>query len=58
MMFKKEKCPICGYKIDMCQCLFARTGHPTRDKEQEVVKDHLYFLSKKQLNHVIELERY
>lgn len=57
-MFKKEKCPICGYKINMCQCRFAGSAHPNREKAKEVVKDHLYLLSKKQLKHVIKLERF
>lgn len=42
MIFKKEKCPICGYRIKMCQCRFAGSAHPSREKAKEVVKDHLY----------------
>ena len=57
-MFKKEKCPICEYEINMCQCRFAGSAHPNRRKAEEVVKDHLYLLSKKQLKHVIKLERF
>ena len=57
-MFKKEKCPICEHKINMCQCRFAGSAHPNREKAEEVVKDHLYLLSKKQLKHIIKLERF
>ena len=57
MIFKREKCPICGYRIKMCQCRFAGSAHPSREKAKEVVKDHLYLISKKQLKHIIELER-
>lgn len=57
-MFKKEKCPICEYEINMCQCRFTGSAHPNRGKAKEVVKDHLYLLSKKQLKHVIKLERF
>lgn len=58
MIFKREKCPICGYRIKMCQCRFCGSAHPSREKAKEVVKDHLYLLSKKQLKHVIKLERF
>ena len=57
-MFKKEKCPICEYEINMCQCRFTGSAHPNRGKATEVVKDHLYLLSKKQLKHIIKLERF
>ena len=57
MIFKREKCPICGYRIKMCQCRFCGSAHPSREKAKEVVKDHLYLISKKQLKHIIELER-
>ena len=53
-----EKCPICDYPIQRCQCLFDGSAHPDRSKQIEVVLDHLYLLSEKQLEHVIELERY
>lgn len=58
MLFKNEKCPICGYRLKMCQCRFTGSAHPNREKAEEVVKDHLYLLSKKQLKHVIKLERF
>ena len=54
----KEKCPICNYEIEHCQCYFSGSAHPNRDKRTEVVKDHLYLLSPKQIEHVIELEKF
>lgn len=55
---RDEVCPICKYKLTDCQCLFSGSAHPDRDKEKEVVKDHLYLLTPLQVAHVIELERY
>ncbi len=59
-----DKCPICRYPLDQCQCLhdyqypfYAGSSHPDRSKRQRVVLDHLYILSEPQLRHVIELER-
>ena len=54
----KEKCPICDYDIENCQCRFGGSAHPDRSKRQSVVKDHLYLFSDKQVKHIIELERY
>ena len=54
----KEKCPICDYDIEHCQCRFGGSAHPDRSKRQSVVKDHLYLFSDKQVRHIIELERY
>lgn len=51
-----ECCPICSYTFDHCQCRFAGSAHPDRSKRRQVVLDHLYLLSKKQLEHVIELQ--
>lgn len=53
----RNKCPICKYKISMCQCMFSGSCHPDRSKRKEVVKDHLYLLSRKQLKHIIRLEK-
>lgn len=58
MFSKNEKCPICGYRLKMCQCRFGGSAHPGRNKEAQVVKDHLYLLSGKQLRHLIELEKF
>ena len=51
-----NNCPICSYPLNYCQCLFGGNAHPERDKELEVVLDHLYLLSEAQLRHVIKLE--
>lgn len=54
----KEKCPICDYDIEHCQCRFGGSAHPDRSKREKVVKDHLYLFSYKQVRHIIKLERY
>lgn len=54
----KEKCPICDYDIEHCQCCFGGSAHPDRSKRAAVVRDHLYLFSDKQVMHIIELERY
>lgn len=54
----KEKCPICDYDIEHCQCYFGGSAHPDRSKREAVVRDHLYLFSDKQVKHIIELERY
>lgn len=53
-----EECPICRYKISGCQCRYGGSAHPDRRKRMEVVKDHLYLLSRKQLNHIVKLQKY
>ncbi len=53
-----EKCPICEYSINMCQCLFGGNWHPDRSKRISVVTDHLYLFSKKQVEHVMKLQEY
>ena len=57
MFFKKEKCPICNYNLNYCQCRFGGSAHPDRSKRREVVLDHLHLLSKRQIEHIIKLER-
>ena len=54
----KEKCPICDYDIEHCQCRFGGSAHPDWSKRRDVAKDHLYLFSNKQVRHIIELERY
>lgn len=53
-----DKCPICKYQLDQCQCLYAGNAHPDRSKRIQVILDHLFILSESQLRHVIELERW
>ena len=55
--FKRERCPICNYDLKNCQCRFGGSCHPDRSKRKEVVKDHLYLLTKKQIKHLIALEK-
>ena len=47
----------CKYDISMCQCMFGGSAHPDRSKRREVVIDHLYLLSPKQIEHIINLQR-
>lgn len=54
----KSKCPICGYLIEDCQCIYAGSAHPDRSKNRSVVLDHLYLFNEEQINHIIDLERY
>ena len=42
---KRNKCPICNYSFNYCQCLYGGDAHPDREKRKQVVKDHLYLLS-------------
>ena len=57
-MTEVKPCPICGYELNFCQCLFGGSAHPDRNKERNVVQDHLYLLSYKQLMHPLELQRH
>ena len=52
----EPSCPICGYTIKTCQCLFSGTCHPDRDKERTVVTDHLYLLTDEQIQHLKYLQ--
>lgn len=59
MYFSRNvKCPICSYRISMCQCLYSGSAHPDRSKRREVVLDHLYLLSKPQIKHIINLQKH
>ena len=58
MKHEKEKCPICDYEEGHCQCRFGGSAHPDRSKKYEVVIDHLYLLTNKQVEHIIELQKY
>lgn len=52
-----DKCPICNYKIDMCQCRYGGSCHPDRVKRREVVLDHLYMFSQEQIAHIANIQR-
>jgi glucan phosphorylase len=53
-----EKCPICEYELQECQCIFCGKAHPDRERRKRIVKDHLEMLSPKQIAHLITLEDY
>jgi len=38
--------------------MFGGSAHPDRSKRRQVVFDHLYLFTKKQIKHLIALERY
>ena len=50
------KCPICEY--ESCQCIYAGNAHPDRYKRRQVVLDHLYLLSDKEIRHIQWLQAY
>ena len=52
-----DKCPICNYRIDMCQCRYGGSCHPDRTKRREVVLDHLYMFSHEQIAHIANSQR-
>lgn len=52
-----DKCPICNYRIDMCQCRYRGSCHPDRTKRREVVLDHLYMFSHEQIAHIANNQR-
>ena len=49
-------CPLCKCTLKNCQCLYTGSAHTDKQKIYEVVRDHLYLLSKEQLTHIIELQ--
>ena len=52
-----DKCPICNYRIDICQCRYGGSCHPDRVKRREVVLDHLYMFSQEQIAHIANIQR-
>lgn len=56
-METKEKCPICEYEFDDCQCPFGGTCHPDRSKRARVVADHIYLLTDKQIEHLKKIQK-
>lgn len=55
-MNDRTVCPICKYKIEYCQCRYGGSAHPDRSKRREVVQDHLYLLSDKQIEHLKKVQ--
>lgn len=53
----KNKCPICGYEFNHCQCMYGESTRPDKDKQLDVVLKHLYLLHPEQINHIARLEK-
>jgi hypothetical protein len=53
----EEKCPICKYEFEYCQCCFGGEGHPDRHKRAKVVEDHIYLLTDKQVEHLKKVQK-
>ncbi|MBR5014308.1 MAG: hypothetical protein IKY16_06850 [Bacteroidales bacterium] len=51
------RCPICGYTLSLCLCRFSESAREAREKNRQVVLDHLYLLSAEQLAHIIGLQQ-
>lgn len=54
----KDKCPICEYSFESCQCRFSGSAHPDRSKRSKVVKDHIYLLTEAQIDHLKRVEKW
>ena len=54
----KEKCPICEYQFEDCQCYYAGSAHPDRSKRARVVADHIYLLTDRQIWHLKNVQKY
>ena len=52
-----DKCSICNYRINMCQCRYGGSCHPDRTKRREVVLDHLYMFSHEQIAHIANSQK-
>lgn len=52
----KERCPICKYPFDWCQCCYGGSAHPDRGMQRQVVLDHLYLLSDEQIEHLKKVQ--
>ncbi|MFA5448888.1 MAG: hypothetical protein WC292_00380 [Clostridia bacterium] len=53
-----KECPICECPFKFCQCIFSGSTHPDRHLQTEVVEQHLYLLNKKQIKHLMYLQKY
>ena len=54
----EEKCPICEYEFEYCQCHFGGSAHPDRSKRARVVADHIYLLTDKQIEHLKKVQKW
>lgn len=57
-METKEKCPICEYEFEDCQCRFGGNAHPDRSKRATVVADHIYLFTDKQIEHLKKVQKW
>ncbi len=57
-MIKEDKCPICEYIFEDCQCRFGGTAHPDRNKRARVIADHIYLLTDKQIKHLKKVQKW
>ena len=53
-----NRCPICGYAFNECQCRFGGSAHPDRSKRARVVADHIYLLTGEQIEHLKKVQRW
>lgn len=53
-----RECPICECPFKFCQCIFSGSAHPDRHLQAEVVQQHLYLLNKKQVKHLMYLQKF
>lgn len=53
-----DLCPICEYPFERCQCRFGGSAHQDRCDRASVVFDHLYLLTARQLDHVINVQSF
>lgn len=51
-----NKCPICEYPFEQCQCRFGGSAHPDRSKRARVVADNIYLLSNEQIVHLKKVQ--
>lgn len=54
----RNKCPICKYVFEDCQCRFGGKGHPDRYKRAKVVAEHIYLLTDEQIEHIKKVQEW
>lgn len=52
----RHTCPICEDTIKDCKCLYSESME--KSKRRQVIMDHLYLFDKRQIRHLIALEKY
>lgn len=53
-----NKCPICKYVFEDCQCRFGGKAHPNRSKRAKVVAKHIYLLTDEQIEHLKKVQEW